>query len=236
MPSPRALAALLVLLVALGAGAAVCPPTAGATTRDELMKTSLVALQGAIEKDAAARMFVYAHPKSVSPSGGLAIAFWPRDPWTGRRLMPGATQGHYRYVRAHDYRSYELIGYLSGGRTFVVKGRMAHTPTLAYDHRGEEGLNLIFQYVKTWSRAHDGRLPTAAMVSRDGAVGRQGGDLLWPSNPWDHRPMMQRDDPGSFAYARSTDGKTFTLNLHQALSEDYILQGTAAKTTAGDRL
>ena len=180
-------------------------------------------------------MFVYPHAGSVSPAGGLAIPFWPRDPWTGRRLTPGATQGHYAYVRSPEGRGYVLTAYLSGARTFVVKGRMGHTPMLAYDHRGKEGLNLLFQYVKTWSRDHDGRLPTAEMVSREGAVGRQQRDLVWPSNPWDHRAMEQRADRGSFSYARSADGETFTLSLHQALKEDYVLQGTReAKKTAGD--
>lgn len=235
MPSRRALAALLVLLAALAAGAAVCAPAARAVTRDELMKTSLLALQCAIEKSGSARMYVYPHPNSVSPTGGLASDFWPRDPWTGKRLAPGSSQGHYAYVRAEDFRSYRLTAYLSGGRTFVVTGGMTHTPMLAYDHRGKEGLSLLFQYVKMWSRTHDGRLPTAAMVTREGSVGRQRRDLLWPSNPWDHGAMEQRADRGSFGYARSADGKTFTLNLHQALKEDYVLQGTAARSTAGDR-
>jgi hypothetical protein len=235
MQPRRALAALLILLVALVAGAAVRPPTARAATRDELMKTSLLALQCAIEKSGSARMYVYPRPISVSPTGGLVSDFWPRDPWTGKRLTPGATRGHYSYVRAQDYRSYRLTGFLSGGRTFVVRGGMAHTPMLAYDHRGKEGLNLLFQYVKMWSRAHDGRLPTATMVSREGTVGQQRRGLLWPSNPWDHGPMEQRADRGSFGYVRSADGTTFTLNLHQALKDDYVLEGTAAKTTAGDR-
>jgi hypothetical protein len=235
MPSRRALAAILTLLVALVVAAVVRAPSAGSVTRDELMKTSLLALQGAIEKNGAARMYVYPHPNSVSPTGGLPSAFWPRDPWTGRRLTPGTARGHYTYVRAKDYRSYQLTGYLSDGRTFVVTGAMAHTPMLAYDHRGKEGLNLIFQYVKMWSRSHDGRLPTASMVRREGSVGRQRRDLLWPSNPWDHGAMEQRADRGSFGYVRSADGRTFTLNLHQALKADYVLQGTAVRTTAGDR-
>ncbi len=236
MSSRRVLAALLILLVALTTAAALHPPAArAATTRDHLMKTSLVALQGAIEKNGAARMYVYPHPKSVSPSGGLSIAFWPRDPWAGRRLTPGTTRGHYVYTRAADYRSYRLTGYLSRGRVFVVRGRMPHTPKLAYDHRGKEGLNLLLQYVTMWSRSHAGRLPTAAMVSRGGPVGRQKRGLLWPSNPWDHGPMEQRADRGSFGYVRSADGKRFTLRLHQALKADYVLAGTAAKTTAGDK-
>ncbi len=235
MPSRRALAALVVVLAALVAGAAVHPPSVRATTRDELMKTSLLALQGAIEKEGAARMFVYPRAGSVLPAGGLAIPFWPRDPWTGGRLTPGTTQGHYTYVRAGDFRSYRLTGYLSDGRTFVLKGRMGHTPMLAYDHRGREGLSLLFQYVKAWSRDHDGRLPAAEMVSREGAVGRQRRNLLWPSNPWDHGAMEQRADRGSFGYVRSADGEAFTLSLHQALKGDYVLQGTSAQSTAGDR-
>jgi len=236
MPSRRALVALIIVLVALVAGAAVRPSAVGAAaTRDQLMKTSLLALQSAVEKNGAARMWVYPHPRTVSPNAGLAIPFWPRDPWTGKRLTPGLTRGHYTYARAKDYRSYKLVGYLSGDATFTVAGGMAHTPKLAYDHRGKEGLNLLFQYVKMWSRSHDGRLPTAAMVTREGAVGQQRGGLLWPSNPWDHGAMAQRADRGSFGYVRSADGRTFTLNLHQALKADYVLEGTAAQTTAGDR-
>ncbi len=156
-------------------------------------------------------------------------------PGPAQRLTPGATQGHYVYTPAADRRSYRLTGHLGGGRTFTVTGRMTHTPMLAYDHRGKEGLNLLFQYVKMWSRAHDGLLPTVDMVTREGAVGQQQRILLWPSNPWDHGAMQQRADHGSFAYTRSADGKTFTLSLHQALKDDYVLQGTASKTTAGDR-
>jgi len=236
MPSRRASAALLILLVAVTAGAALRAPAARATPqRDEVMKTSLLALQCAVEKSGAANMYVYPRPGVVSPTGGLVSDFWPRDPWTGKRLTPGGTSGHYVYKRAKDYRSYRLTGYLSGGRTFAVKGGMPHTPMLAYDHRGKEGLNLLFQYVKMWSRAHDGRLPAAEMVSREGAVGQQRRSLLWPSNPWDHGAMAQRTDRGSFAYVRSAGGTTFTLRLHQALKDDYVLQGTASKTTAGDR-
>jgi gas vesicle protein len=76
MPSRRVLAALYVVLVALAAAAALrAAPAHAATTRDDLMKTGLVALQCAIEKSGSARMWAYPHPKSVSPSGGLAIGF-----------------------------------------------------------------------------------------------------------------------------------------------------------------
>jgi hypothetical protein len=177
-------------------------------------------------------MWVYPHPRSVSPAGGLPAAYWPRDPWTGRRLTPGTTRGHYVYARAGDYRSYTLTGYLSGGRTFVLRGGMPHTPKLAYDHRGKEGLGLLFQYVKTWSRSHRGRLPAPAQVAREGSVGRQRTAFTWPSNPWDHAAMQQRGDRGSFSYERSPDGKAFTLRLHRALKEDYVLEGTAASDAA----
>lgn len=235
MRARRAVVALLILLIAFGAGAALRLPTArAATTRDQLMKTSLVALQCAIEKGGSARMWVYPHPRTVSPTGGLEADFWPRDPWTGRRLAPGRERGHYTYTRAADTRSYTLVGYLSDGRTFAVKGGMTHLPMLAYDHRGKEGLSLIFQYVKLWSLTHDGALPTATQVSRDGAVGRRRGKLFWPSNPWDHLAMGQGDDRGSFSYARSADGATFILALHQALGGDWTLRGGPTTATEAD--
>ena len=233
--SRHAPALALLLALALVTAAALLPPDARATLRDDLMKTGLVALQAGVEKSGSAHVFAYPAAVSVQPGRTLPIAFWPRDPWTGRRITPGDTRGHYTYERAADKRSYVLTAYLSGGRTFVVRGRMAHTPMLAYDHRGEEGLNLIFQYVLMWSRAHDGRLPVADQVSRDGAVGEQKGMHLWPSNPWDHRRMEQRPDRGSFAYARSADGETFTLTLHSALRPEYVLHGNSADTAAGER-
>ena len=235
MPSRRASAVLFAVLVALVAGLAVHPPVAGATPRDNLMKTSVLALQGAVEKMGAAKMYVYPVANVVSPRGGLHIRFWPRNPWSGRRITPGTTRGHYTYVRAEDRRSYVLTGYLSRGRTFVVKGKMAYTPMLAYDHRGWEGLNLIYEYVREWSLAHNGALPSADQVKRYGPVGELRETRIWPSNPWDHGAMEQRDDRGSFAYERSDDGGgSFTLILHQALKPDYILRGAAVTARAGD--
>ena len=234
MQSRRASVVLLAVLAALAAGLAVHPPLAGATPRDALMKTSVLALQGAIEKRGASQMYVYPPATMVSRRGGLEIPFWPREPWSGRRLTRGNTRGHYSYARGSDRRSYVLTGYLSRGRTFVVKGKMPYTPMLAYDHRGWEGLNLICEYVREWSLAHDGALPPVDEVKRYGAVGEVRESRIWPSNPWDHRAMEPRDDPGSYAYVRSDDGRSFTLILHQALKPDYILQGSAVTATAGD--
>lgn len=227
MPSHRASAVLLVVLAALAAGLAAHAPDAGASPRDNLMKTSVLALQGAVDRLGAAQMYVYPPATTVAPMGGLQIEFWPCDPWTGRRLTPGTTRGHYTYARAGDRRSYVLTGYLSRGRTFVVKGKMAHTPMLAYDHRGWEGLNLIYEYVREWSLAHDGALPASDEVNRHGAVGALRKSRVWPSNPWDHRAMEQGDDRGSYGYVISEDGRSFTLILHQALDADYVLRGSA---------
>jgi hypothetical protein len=227
VPSRRAFAVLLAVLAGLAAGLAAHPQVAGATIRDDLMKTSVLALQGAVEKMGASQMYVYPADSAVAPRAGLKIAFWPRDPWTGARLTPGDTRGHYAYTRGSDRRSYQLVGYLDHGRTFVVKGTMTHTPMLAYDHRGWEGLNLIYEYVREWSLANDGLLPPADQVLRYGAVGTLRTSRIWPSNPWDHRAMEQADDRGSFGYVRSDDGHSFTLILHQSLKPDYILRGEA---------
>jgi hypothetical protein len=234
VPSRRAFAALLAVVAVLTAGVVARPAAAGATTRDNLMKTSVLALRGAVEKLGAAQMYVYPATSMVAPGGGLKIEYWPRSPWTGRRITPGTTRGHYTYARGDGRRSYVLTGYLSGGRTFVVKGKMAYTPMLSYDHRGWEGLNLIYEYVREWSLAHNGALPSTDQVKRYGPVGALRESRIWPSNPWDHKAMEQGDDWGSFAYVRSDDGRSFTLILHQSLKADYILRGSAVSVTAGD--
>jgi len=237
MPSRRTssiLAVALVALVALAAAAGVVsrPAVARATTLDDQMTTCLIALQAGVEKSAAASMYVYPAAGKVTPDGGLRIDFWPRDPWTGQAMTPGDTRGHYSYARTAQRRGYELTGYLGDGRTFTVRGRMPYTPTLAYDHRGKEGLSLIFQYVRMWSLAHGGRLPEPDQVAQTGDVGRQPYAFVWPSNPWDHRAMQQRDDRGSFAYRRSDDSATFTLTLHMVTRPDYVLKGRAFTASA----
>ena len=52
------------------------------------------------------------------------------------------------------------------------------------------------------------------------------GHHYWPSNPWDHFNMTQRADHGSFSYTVAGDRASYTLRLHRALKNDYVLTGT----------
>ena len=112
---------------------------------------------------------------------------------------------------------------------------MPYAAKLAYDHRGEEGLNLIRQYVEMWARSHGGLYPTADEVTYDGPVGRQNGGLYWPSNPWDHANMAQRADHGSFSYTVAANQLSYTLTLHRALKKDYVLTGSSAVSAQAAR-
>ena len=96
----------------------------------------------------------------------------------------------------------------------------------AYDHRSEEGINLIRQYVEDYAAAHDGVYPLPDDVRADGPVGIEPQRHYWPSNPWDHFVMVQRRDRGSFSYAVAPDRSSYTLRLHRALKGDYVLTGT----------
>ena len=107
----------------------------------------------------------------------------------------------------------------------VVSGGMPRSIVLAYDHRSEEGINLIRQYVEDYAAAHDGVYPLPAEVRADGAVGTEPRHRYWPSNPWDHFVMTQRADRGSFSYAVAPDRASYTLRLHRALKHDYVLTG-----------
>ena len=102
---------------------------------------------------------------------------------------------------------------------------MPRSIMLAYDHRSEEGINLIRQYVEDYAAAHDGVYPLPADVRADGAVGIEPQRHYWPSNPWDHVVMVQRGDRGSFSYAVAPDRSSYTLRLHRALKGDYVLTG-----------
>jgi hypothetical protein len=221
----RIVTACLAGLMAALASLAWATGSRAATSLDDQMKTATVALQAIIERQGERHLFVYPLATAVRPGSELPYSWWPRDPWTGAKLTPGRGRGHFSYQPAVGRRSYRLVGHLSGGRAFVLSGGMPHSAKLAYDHRGQEGLNLIRQYVEMWSRTHAGRLPTASQVSRDGAVGRQNGGLFWPSNPWDHGPMAQRHDRGSFAYELTDAGTSYELRLHRALKDDYVLTG-----------
>ena len=99
-------------------------------------------------------------------------------PLDRRALTPGVGPGHYRYSVRTDRRRYRLVGYLGGGRTFVLSGGMPRAIMLAYDHRSEEGINLIRQYIEDYAAAHDGVYPAAGGRRGDGAVGSEPAPLL----------------------------------------------------------
>ena len=211
----------LLAAVCLGAGAAA---PARASAQDDAMREAIMALRGLIDREGAANFFEYPTRLEVRAGGGLS-SWWPSDPWTGRPLSPGTGPGHYRYATTPDRRHYRLIGYLGGGGTVAVSGGMPREIMLAYDHRSEEGINLIRQYIEDYAAAHHGLYPAPADVAAGGAVGMEPVRRYWPSNPWDHAMMAQRDDHGSFSYSVSPDRLSYTLSLHRALKHDYVLGG-----------
>lgn len=211
------------LLAAVWLGAGLAAP-ARASTQDDAMRQAVMALRGLIDRQGAAHFFEYPTRREVQNGSGLS-SWWPSDPWTGGPLSPGAGPGHYRYATTRDRRHYRLVGYLGGGSTVVVTGGMPREIMLAYDHRSEEGINLIRQYIEDYAAAHHGLYPAPAEVAADGAVGMEPARRYWPSNPWDHAMMAQRDDHGSFSYTVAPDRLSYTLSLHRALKHDYVLGG-----------
>jgi hypothetical protein len=190
------------------------------------MRAAIMALRGLIDRRGAEHYFTYP-TKSTVRAGYLTGGWWPSDPWTGGRLTPGTTRGHYQYRVTKNRRRYRRGGYLDGGRV-GVSGGMPRSIKRAYDHRGEEGINLIRQYIEDYAVLHDGLYPPAAEVSSDGDVGTQPRHRYWPSNPWDHLDMTQRGDRGSFSYTVASDRQSYTLRLHRALKSDYVLRGSTA--------
>lgn len=193
------------------------------TTEERLMKERILLLQGYIEAYALTHYYAYPGPGAVRRGGGLRAPLWPDDPWTGEPLRRGTEVGGFTYTVATDRRSYRLVGHLPGG-DYEVKGAMPHTGEVAYRHREQEGLSLIRQYVVEWARRHGGLYPPAAEVSREGGVGalRDGG--FWPSNPWNHGPMIQSHAVGDFGYEVAADRSWCRLTLHTSPTSDWTLE------------
>jgi hypothetical protein len=227
----RTLILCSVLLSAVCLGAGLAAP-ARATSANAQMRDALMAVRGLIDREGASRYFTYPVVVNVR-AGGIGDGWWPTDPWTGARMTPGSGRGPYRSRVSADRRRYRLVGYLDGG-AFVLTGGMPRSIMLAYDHRSEEGMNLIRQYVEAYAAVH-GVYPRPADVEADGAVGSEPVRRYWPSNPWDHLPMTQRADHGSFSYEVAPDRTSYTLHLHRALKRDYVLLDAAA-TSAWQRL
>jgi hypothetical protein len=212
--------AALLAAVLLSAGATA---PARASSPNAQMRDALMAVRGLIDRAGAAAFFTYPLESRVRP-GDLGRSWWPSDPWTGRAMTAGAGRGHFRYRVSADRRHYRLIGYLDGG-IVVLTGGMPKTIMLAYDHRSEEGVNLIRQYIEDYAAGHAGVYPLPSDVDDDGAVGLEPLHRYWPSNPWDHFGMTQRADHGSFSYVVASDRTAYTLRLHRALRHDYVLTG-----------
>ncbi len=198
---------------------------ARAASPDKQMRQAVLALRGLIDRKGAQNHFTYPGPATVYPGRLAASRLWPDDPWTGRDLRPGTRRGNYRYTVTRDRRRYRLVGYLNVG-TIVLSGSMPRSIMRAYDHRGEEGLNLIREYVEDYAAHHAGRYPPPVEVADEGAVRLRPERRYWPSNPWDHKNMARRGDRGSYSYRVSADRSSYTLRLHRALKDDYVLRGS----------
>ncbi len=214
----------LILCAVLLAG--VCPDAGAATpvraaSPNAQMRGAIMAIRGLVDRESATRYFTYPTVSNVR-AGHLGGNWWPTDPWTGARMTSGVGRGHYRYRVTTDRRHYRLVGYLDVG-LIVLTGGIPKTIMLAYDHRSEEGVNLIRQYIEDYAAAHDGVYPLPAEVGADAAVGLEPRQRYWPSNPWDHYKMTQRADHGSFSYVVAPDRASYTLRLHRALKNDYVL-------------
>jgi hypothetical protein len=202
-----------------GSGPAATP---AAVTEEQLMRERILLLQGYIETYALGHYYEYPKAKGVREGGVLRAPLWPVDPWTGEAMRRGTTPGRYTYTVAADHRSYRLVGHLPDG-DFEVKGAMPRTGFTAYRHREQEGLSLIRQYVIEWARRHDGLYPPASEVSREGGVGALRGDAFWPSNPWNHGPMIQSDAVGDFSYEVAAGRRSCRLSLHTTPADDWTL-------------
>jgi hypothetical protein len=214
---------LAALVAACGEDEPAASPSPTPTlSAEQLMRERILLLQGYIETYALEHYYSYPKAAGVREGGVLPAPLWPADPWTGEAMRPGASPGTYTYEVEPDRRRYRLVGHLPKGE-IEVKGAMPSSGRTAYQHREQEGLTLIRQFVIQWALRNGGLYPPASEVSREGGVGalRVG---FWPSNPWNHGPMEQSDRVGDFSYEVAADRTSCRLVLHIADDEDWVLE------------
>jgi hypothetical protein len=136
----RCSSAILAIVVASACCAAAWPQPAHAlSARDLRVEQNVQLLKGYIDTQAAQNSFTYPARSSVRKGGGLVAPIWPTDPFSGAPMASGTWAGHYTYTPAADRHSYTLVGHLSGGHRYTVRGA---SPTWLAGERAQAASDL----------------------------------------------------------------------------------------------
>lgn len=166
----------------------------------------------------------YPAPELVSKSGlcGLSrdpmlrMRGWPANPFTGKPMHSGTGPGDYDYTplegrgrggEEYGAAAYRLVGYGRDGKVVVVTGD-------GWDSAVELAIDDIGTAIKSWARAHGGRLPAPAIVDRAGLAGYFKGKWSggsWPTNPWSGAPLHSGTALGDYQYRLRTGDRGFEL-------------------------
>lgn len=136
----RSSAVLAIAIAACAWCSTALPQQANASSsRDLRVEQNIQLLKGYIDTQAARHGFLYPTRTTVRKGGGLTAPIWPLSPFTGLPMAPGTAPGHYTYTPATDRHSYTLVGHLSTGHSYVVRGA---SPTWLADERAQAAADL----------------------------------------------------------------------------------------------
>ena len=137
----------------------------------------------------------------------------------------GVGRGHYRYTVSRDRRRYRLVGYLAAALIVLTGGmpHVGHARLRPSQRRGHQPHPAVHRGLRR--RATTASIPLPPRCDADGAVGHEPSTATGRATV-EPRRMAQRADHGSFSYAVAPDRASYTLRLHRALKDDYVLTGT----------
>ena len=136
----RSFAVLAVAIAVCTWCAVAWPQSAHALSgRDLRVEQNIQLLKGYIDTQAAQHGFLYPARTTVRKDGGLTAPIWPLSPFTGLPMAPGTAPGHYTYTPAADRQSYTLVGHLSTGHGYTVRGA---SPSWLADERAQAAADL----------------------------------------------------------------------------------------------
>jgi hypothetical protein len=138
---------------------------------------------------------------------------WLTNPFTGKPIRQGTSPGDFTYVELADggngftCSAYRLTLYGADSKPLLVEGDDEN----AWDGAFPTEMTEVNWLIRDWARHHHGVYPPESMVDQAGLgvqyartvmVGTHVVTFVWPTNPFDGRPLRPGGGPGDYRYRR----------------------------------
>ena len=159
---------------------------------------------------------------------------WPTNPFTGKAMRQGTSPGDFTYVElgsggdGFTCEAYRLTLYGADSKPLLVWGDDDDN----WDNAFSADMAEINWLLRDWRQNHHGVCPPASMVdqarlgvlyAKTVMVGTHTATFVWPTNPFDGRPLHSGSGPGDYRYRRT--------GAHRYELTAYDRHGSASRVT-----